>query len=138
MLAKWPEYVLGDKLRILPCDHGYHAKCIDPWLVKTKRICPQCRKRVFESNERGAGLISVSSEDAPGSDSDSDYARNSQAGQAAAAAAAAMAATTSSEREPLLPSSRRAPGARYTQRERRNFRRCNVLDLRASIGHIFH
>ena len=110
----------GDKLRILPCDHGekflfkyesayfltkakiwiygdhtwslvffsqlinhvlvsgYHAKCIDPWLVKTKRICPQCRKRVFESNERGAGLISVSSEDAPGSDSDSDFAQPSR------------------------------------------------------------
>jgi len=122
----------GDKLRILPCDHGYHAKCIDPWLVKTKRICPQCRKRVFESNERGAGLISVSSEDAPGSDSDSDYARNSQAGQAAAAAAAAMAATTSSEREPLLPSSRRAPGARYTQRERRNFRRNHQRRINSS------
>jgi len=42
----------GDKLRILPCDHGYHYKCIDPWLVKNKRICPQCRKRVFA---RGSG-----------------------------------------------------------------------------------
>jgi len=120
----------GDKLRILPCDHGYHAKCIDPWLVKTKRICPQCRKRVFESNERGAGLISVStSEDAPGSDSDSDYARNSQA---ASAAAASANANTSSEREPLLPSSRRAPGARYTQRERRNFRRNHQRRINSS------
>merc|ERR1719334_1248170 len=59
----------GDKLRVLPCDHGYHAKCIDPWLVKTKRICPQCRKKVFESNDRGAGLISASDRN---SDSDSD------------------------------------------------------------------
>jgi len=42
----------GDKLRILPCDHGYHYKCIDPWLLKNKRICPQCRKRVFS---RGSG-----------------------------------------------------------------------------------
>ncbi len=33
----------GDKLRLLPCDHGYHAKCIDPWLVKNKRICPQVK-----------------------------------------------------------------------------------------------
>ncbi|TRY79078.1 hypothetical protein TCAL_05915 [Tigriopus californicus] len=41
----------GEKLRILPCDHGYHSKCIDPWLVKNKRICPQCRKRVFGGDE---------------------------------------------------------------------------------------
>ena len=45
----------GDKLRILPCDHGYHSKCIDSWLVKHKRICPQCRKRVFD---RGTGYNS--------------------------------------------------------------------------------
>ncbi len=45
------DFVVGEKLRILPCDHGYHAKCIDPWLVKNKRICPQCRKKVFPSPE---------------------------------------------------------------------------------------
>jgi len=112
----------GDKLRILPCDHGYHAKCIDPWLVKTKRICPQCRKRVFGSNERGAGLVSISSEDAPGSDSDSDYVRTGTSQASGGVAVAAGSAVAGSEREPLLPSTRRAP-ARYTQRERRNFRR---------------
>ena len=37
------DYVVGDKLRILPCDHAYHMKCIDPWLLKNKRVCPQCR-----------------------------------------------------------------------------------------------
>lgn len=47
----------GEKLRILPCDHGYHSKCIDSWLVKHKRICPQCRKRVFD---RGSGYSSDS------------------------------------------------------------------------------
>ena len=45
------DYVLGDKLRILPCDHAYHMKCIDPWLLKNKRVCPQCRKKVFASGE---------------------------------------------------------------------------------------
>ena len=50
----------GDKLRILPCDHAYHSKCIDSWLVKHKRICPQCRKRVFD---RGTGLNNSSDND---------------------------------------------------------------------------
>ena len=42
---------MGDKLRILPCGHAYHMKCIDPWLLKNKRVCPQCRKKVFASGE---------------------------------------------------------------------------------------
>jgi len=54
------DYVVGDKLRILPCDHAYHVKCIDPWLLKNKRVCPQCRKKVFATGE------------APPSDSDSE------------------------------------------------------------------
>jgi len=45
------DYTIGDKLRILPCDHAYHIKCIDPWLLKNKRVCPQCRKKVFASGE---------------------------------------------------------------------------------------
>jgi len=45
------DYTLGDKLRILPCSHAYHMKCIDPWLLKNKRVCPQCRKKVFASGE---------------------------------------------------------------------------------------
>jgi len=45
------DYVLGDKLRILPCGHAYHMKCIDPWLLKNKRVCPQCRKKVFATGE---------------------------------------------------------------------------------------
>ena len=45
------DYAEGDKLRILPCDHGYHTKCIDPWLVKSKRNCPQCRKKIFETRD---------------------------------------------------------------------------------------
>lgn len=54
------DYVVGDKLRILPCDHAYHVKCIDPWLLKNKRVCPQCRKKVFATGE------------APPSDTDSE------------------------------------------------------------------
>ena len=33
---------------------------LDPWLVKNKRICPQCRKRVFD---RGSGYSGESDSD---------------------------------------------------------------------------
>jgi cbb3-type cytochrome oxidase subunit 3 len=41
----------GDRCRRLPrCEHGFHSKCVDPWLKKS-RFCPVCRADVVPKEE---------------------------------------------------------------------------------------
>tara|TARA_A100001015_G_C15031922_1_gene733808 strand:- start:852 stop:1730 length:879 start_codon:yes stop_codon:yes gene_type:complete len=39
------EYIEDDELRLLPCNHEFHAKCIDEWLLKNNVKCPKCRHK---------------------------------------------------------------------------------------------
>ncbi|XP_077066904.1 uncharacterized protein LOC143720874 [Siphateles boraxobius] len=41
------EYKAGERLRMLPCLHDYHVKCIDRWL-KENVTCPICRADISD------------------------------------------------------------------------------------------
>jgi len=34
--------------RVLPCDHCFHASCIDRWLLDSSGTCPVCRRAIKE------------------------------------------------------------------------------------------
>ncbi|EDV21872.1 uncharacterized protein TRIADDRAFT_59523 [Trichoplax adhaerens] len=57
------DFALKDRIRILPCKHAYHCKCIDPWfLVEGKRNCPLCKLSIDanDSNQISVGHETVS------------------------------------------------------------------------------
>lgn len=38
------DYSVGDRLRILPCRHKFHAFCVDAWLTTWRTFCPVCKR----------------------------------------------------------------------------------------------
>lgn len=43
------DFSSGDPIKVLPCAHGFHGPCIDPWLNERSDLCPICKSSIFDS-----------------------------------------------------------------------------------------
>ncbi|XP_065502370.1 E3 ubiquitin-protein ligase ZNRF3 [Caloenas nicobarica] len=54
------KYIDGEELRVIPCTHRFHKKCVDPWLLQ-HHTCPHCRHNIIEQKKGSAGPVCLES-----------------------------------------------------------------------------
>ncbi|XP_052335190.1 E3 ubiquitin-protein ligase znrf3-like isoform X2 [Oncorhynchus keta] len=52
------KYIEGEELRVIPCAHRFHKKCVDPWLLQ-HHTCPHCRHNIIEQRKGNPGAVSM-------------------------------------------------------------------------------
>jgi len=48
------DFVKGQDIRVLPCNHKFHPECIDPWLLNVSGTCPLCRVDLRPTTSRNS------------------------------------------------------------------------------------
>ncbi|XP_027018684.2 E3 ubiquitin-protein ligase znrf3 [Tachysurus fulvidraco] len=50
------KYIDGEELRVIPCAHRFHKKCVDPWLLQ-HHTCPHCRHNIIDQKKGNPGPV---------------------------------------------------------------------------------
>jgi hypothetical protein len=45
------DYEETSKVKVLPCEHGFHSECITKWLTSENYKCPVCRKEIGSTDD---------------------------------------------------------------------------------------
>jgi len=53
------DFVKGEDIRVLPCNHKFHPACIDPWLLNISGTCPLCRINLSPTNTSDAAAANL-------------------------------------------------------------------------------
>ena len=56
------DFVKGQDIRVLPCNHKFHPECIDPWLLNVSGTCPLCRVDLRPTTSHGEDNVDSHSE----------------------------------------------------------------------------
>eukprot|EP00288_Rhodomonas_lens_P013082 CAMPEP_0177693468 /NCGR_PEP_ID=MMETSP0484_2-20121128/2415_1 /TAXON_ID=354590 /ORGANISM="Rhodomonas lens, Strain RHODO" /LENGTH=300 /DNA_ID=CAMNT_0019204279 /DNA_START=274 /DNA_END=1173 /DNA_ORIENTATION=+ len=48
-----------EQWRVLPCEHRFHAKCVDDWLINHRGACPICRQNPVTSVQNAAAAAAA-------------------------------------------------------------------------------
>ncbi|CAI5953244.1 unnamed protein product [Closterium sp. NIES-65] len=55
------DYQSGDRLRVLPCGHEFHAECVDEWLTTKQPLCPICKGDAHAPSTSPPPMCTISS-----------------------------------------------------------------------------
>ncbi|KAI8048862.1 hypothetical protein BDF22DRAFT_251890 [Syncephalis plumigaleata] len=61
------DFIDGDRLRLLPCRHRFHANCVDRWLITRRRLCPICKQDITIARVGNHNTTSASASASPSS-----------------------------------------------------------------------
>ncbi|XP_058055418.1 E3 ubiquitin-protein ligase RNF167 isoform X2 [Anopheles bellator] len=127
------DFVENDRLRVLPCRHAYHAPCIDPWLTKSRRVCPICKRKVFVGGERrrrssasSSSMSSDADETRPLLTASEAVAPSNNALVTAASASVTAVTNSASESLPAVVAGPTTSSSRSSRRERETLTSASV------------
>ncbi|KAJ4963808.1 hypothetical protein NE237_023747 [Protea cynaroides] len=95
------DYSVGEKLRILPCRHKFHAACVDSWLTTWRTFCPVCKRDARTSTG-----------DPPASESTPLLSSRSASSVGLSSARSSFASSSAIQ---IAPSSSRSPSVSHVQ-----------------------